>query len=491
MFVPKRARSGSLSKGKIREGDLRIAVVGVGAAGLATALSLSESAPESLDLTLFDPGLGDPRRSGRGLAYQEDHREPLLNAPSSMMSVRAGDEADFSRWLRRTGRDPDGFVPRPVFGAYLADTFESLKRQWIPRNGTLHCVPFRVTSVARSVDRGLAVSTATARFEYFDAVFLCVGWDESGTTDGVTIPAYPLDDTVLRALGTSHVGIVGTGLTAVDVARALLSHGYGGRITLASRRGMLPGTRAAGQITPKVLTRDRLRTMSTLDLRTLLQQIQFEADAHGICLDTPRRILHGDLTPLQALQADSRTERSWRSLFVALCDEAMADAWNLLDHESRKAFRRWFHPYFQSWCNPMPPSTAKELTDAMISGQLSVKAGLRRVESKALSCRSGDVQAADLVISAHRNAARGFADTRSPLIQSLIDAGLARRDTFGGLRVRYGTWQLIGEGGAWSPIYAVGSLAQSARYYVNALDGILRTVPEAVSDAIRALGAAA
>jgi uncharacterized NAD(P)/FAD-binding protein YdhS len=112
---------------------VRIAVVGVGASGLATSLSLTEHAPAALDLTLFDPRFKDPDQSGRGHPYQHDPIAPLLNAPTGMMSIRVGDDCDFTRWVQHNGAQPDEFVPRPDFGAYLSETLNSLQKQWVSR----------------------------------------------------------------------------------------------------------------------------------------------------------------------------------------------------------------------------------------------------------------------------------------------------------------------------------------------------------------------
>lgn len=467
---------------------MRIAVVGVGAAGLATALALTDRIPTSLDLTLFDPLLKDPAQSGRGLPYQEDCVEPLLNAPPSTMSVRVDDHADFSRWLSRNRGNTDGLLSRPVFGRYLSETFQLLQRRWITRDGMLHCAPVEALSITRSADGRLSVATSDAYFTHFDVVFLCTGWAKAASSGRRTVPAYPLHEMTLRALGTGHVGVVGSGLAAIDVVRALLSRGYRGHITLASRRGLLPGPRVERDISPLIMTRERLAATSTLNLREFLRLIDVEAKAHGICLDMPERILGGKLTLFQSLQAESPLEQDWRALFVALCDEAMTEAWHVLDRESRSVFQRWLHPYFQAWCNPMPASVAKKVSAALASGQLMVKEGLRRFDHQTLVYSGGRTQEVDLVIAAQRNATEGIADIQSPLIKSLIGAGLAIRDDFGGLSVANGSWRLLGRTDADCPIYAIGSLAQGSRYYVNALDSILRTIPEAISDAIRRRG---
>jgi len=124
------------------------------------------------------------------------------------------------------------------------------------------------------------------------------------------------------------------------------------------------------------------------------------------------------------------------------------------------------------------------LASAMDSGQLIVGRGLRIASSQRMMFMNGEVRDVDVVVSARRSSSESVANMDDAVVQSLLNGGLAMRDVFGGLRVNYGTWRIIAPGGAHLPIYAIGSLAQGARYYVNALDSIVRTIPEAVNDAL-------
>lgn len=125
------------------------------------------------------------------------------------------------------------------------------------------------------------------------------------------------------------------------------------------------------------------------------------------------------------------------------------------------------------------------LSSAWESGQIQVRSRFRRVDDGALVFDNAEREEVDFLISARLGADESVADMNSPLMRSLIEGGLAMCDDFGGLRVNYGSWQVVGASGARVSLYAIGSLAQGARYYVNALDSILRTIPEAVDDALR------
>ncbi|GAB6857491.1 hypothetical protein JCM13591A_15960 [Microbacterium xylanilyticum] len=107
---------------------------------------------------------------------------------------------------------------------------------------------------------------------------------------------------------------------------------------------------------------------------------------------------------------------------------------------------------------------------------MTIDRGLREWTDHALKLDDGRKLIADLVIDTSRGASERVARMDSPLIQDLLSSGIAISDPFGGVRVERGSWRLLSRSGDRHNIYAVGSLAQGARYYVNALDSIVRSV---------------
>ncbi|PHV07352.1 hypothetical protein CSQ96_09060 [Janthinobacterium sp. BJB412] len=112
-----------------------IAVVGAGGACVAflhhLVSSLTPPLAASLRVLVFEPR----PCAGPGLAYQDDAETVLLNRVAETMSVSADDFSTFSAWLRWKAHHAEElrpvsaanlsatFVPRPVFGRFLADFF--------------------------------------------------------------------------------------------------------------------------------------------------------------------------------------------------------------------------------------------------------------------------------------------------------------------------------------------------------------------------------
>ncbi|MFD1810193.1 FAD/NAD(P)-binding protein [Gemmobacter lanyuensis] len=103
---------------------------GGGASGVLAAAHLLRAAP-SAHVTVVEPN----DRLGAGLAYATADRTHLLNVCAGRMSALADDPGHFLGWLARQGQDDDAgrFVPRRVYGAYLADLLTPWRTTRQPR----------------------------------------------------------------------------------------------------------------------------------------------------------------------------------------------------------------------------------------------------------------------------------------------------------------------------------------------------------------------
>lgn len=100
-----------------------IAVIGGGASGALIAAHLLKCADDDVHLTLIEPRA----QIGRGLAYATENESHRLNVRASNMSAFPDDPDHFWRWLRASGHageDRFCFVPRLVYGRYLASLIE-------------------------------------------------------------------------------------------------------------------------------------------------------------------------------------------------------------------------------------------------------------------------------------------------------------------------------------------------------------------------------
>ncbi|HEX7832989.1 MAG TPA: FAD/NAD(P)-binding protein [Thermoanaerobaculia bacterium] len=217
-----------------------VAIIGAGASGTLTAV---QAARAGLNVGLIDAGA----RAARGLAYGTPYGAHLLNVPAARMSAFPDDPDHFLRWLR--GRLPDAhggtFAPRALYGDYLASLLIAAEVT-------------RVGGSAVGLTDGWTVHLHDGRTVNARSVVLALGNlppNDPLDLGGNTPPEYIRDPWAPGAsLGLDHdapVLLIGTGLTALDIAIALRHDGHRGTIYALSRNGRLPQPHAP--VTPRPL----------------------------------------------------------------------------------------------------------------------------------------------------------------------------------------------------------------------------------------------
>jgi uncharacterized NAD(P)/FAD-binding protein YdhS len=206
-----------------------VAIVGGGAAGALQALHLKKAG--FTDITLIERS----RPPGRGVAFSTTRPEHLLNVPARRMSAHADDLDHFTRWYAaRTGGTDEDFAPRMLFGDYISGVLAE---------AGLSAIEGEVVDLAD----GTAILADGRRIKA-DAFVLAPGNLRPATPAGIDPEALgdlwvadPWAEDIAEGLEPGDVVmLLGTGLTAVDVALTLEALAFPGRIVALSRRGLAP-----------------------------------------------------------------------------------------------------------------------------------------------------------------------------------------------------------------------------------------------------------
>ncbi|WP_433855446.1 FAD/NAD(P)-binding protein [Streptomyces kronopolitis] len=279
---------------------LRVVVAGAGAAGTLAAARLLDAAARTSRRTIVD--LVDPATdTGRGLAYSTTDPRHLLNVPAGRMSACPDASDDFVRWLSaREGRDadPDAYVPRALFGAYLAD---SLDRSAAAAYGTAAVRRWhdRVVAVDRPghAEGGVRLRLRTGATMDAHAAVLALGniapgsaWLPPDLANSPRVVADPWRPGALADVPADRdVLLVGTGLTMCDMALTLAHQGR--TVHAVSRHGLLPQAHAteapAAPTSPQ--TERRVAVSELSDLTQLKRGVRYRAALY--------RRLYGDWRP--------------------------------------------------------------------------------------------------------------------------------------------------------------------------------------------------
>lgn len=276
---------------------MEIGVVGGGASAVCLLDALAETDAAPGGVTVFEAAA----HLWRGRPYQSDLPTVRVNIPPDGMSVRFGDKGHFRRWLIERdlafGSEADfedpfsgmRFVPRAVFGRYLEQSaLEALVR--LQERGWRVRVVREGVKSATPAYRRIVLGTDGGRQFTVDRAVLCVGrgapedfYSLSGSPGFISDP-YPLARSLDSIDPSDEVGVIGSGLTGVDVVVSLAARGHRGGIRMLSRSGVLPLVRQkASPYTLQHFTPERFRAAAaegrvmTLDDLVDVMRAEFEA----------------------------------------------------------------------------------------------------------------------------------------------------------------------------------------------------------------------
>lgn len=226
--------------------DLPVAVVGAGFSGTLLAINLLRLRER---VVLIER---DTAKLAKGQAFGTRRPEHLLNVRASNMSAYPDDPAHFARWMGFTATDQvNRFVPRLAYGQYLLEELIDA----LAASGSLGEIRAgEVVGAEFAPGKTLGPHPIAVRFAdgthlACRAVVLALGNFPPAPVPALAdlpaglVPPNPWSPTALQGLtAAQEVVLIGTGLTAVDVALSLDQAGFGGRITALSRRGLRPHT---------------------------------------------------------------------------------------------------------------------------------------------------------------------------------------------------------------------------------------------------------
>lgn len=206
-----------------------VSIVGGGFSGLMVLAHLVREASQPIAIDWYELS-GD---WGRGTAYGKSEQIHLLNVRANRMGAFAGQPQGFWEWLQQQNSNrytAEDFVPRPIYGDYLQSILHTTLALAAQKNITVTQHQQAVTSyeqIAESDAIVLACGTPPPR------EFAVQG-------DAARYLADPWRKEWPDISTAKNIGIIGTGLTAVDVMLSLKARGFAGKITAISRHGWLP-----------------------------------------------------------------------------------------------------------------------------------------------------------------------------------------------------------------------------------------------------------
>ncbi|MEE4452771.1 FAD/NAD(P)-binding protein [Novosphingobium resinovorum] len=317
--------------------NLPIAIVGGGFSGTLLAINLMRY---GVRVVLIERSAG---QLAKGVAFGTRKPEHLLNVRAANMSAFPDDAGHFLRWMDFSAADEaNRFVPRLTYGMYLREQLVAALAKAGPDARI-------VDGEACSID--FAESAATVRLADGDtiesrAVVLALGNfppAPHAVLDALPERLYRPDPWHPAASGDlsglERVLVVGSGLTAADVVLSLESAGFGGEVTVLSRRGLKPLSHAeSGPVVTPVPDPDVRGARLVREVRRRAAEI------------------------------------GWRAAVDALRPHTQ-NIWRRHSPATQASFLRHLRPYWDIHRHRLAPSVARRLEEMEAQGRLRYVAG--------------------------------------------------------------------------------------------------------------------
>lgn len=438
-----------------------IAICGGGASAVLLLHALRKNADRPLHVTIIEPRVS----AGTGMAYATVSPSHLLNVPAGRMSADDADPNEFVDWLTANAPGEDftakSFVPRSLYGAYLKNL---LAIAAMDRRANVQAKVRR--DAVQSIERGAkhwALTLAGGGSVAADAVVIATGNEPPrpcfATDDSVgdLVLNDPWDTAAKAEIPrTANVALIGSGLTAVDVAMELLDKGHRGQIQMISRHGLLPRRHAPAMVSAPWLLPPYPSSIAELMRLT-------RSEAHSI-----------------------PGQESWRMAIDALRPNLPA-IWGALGHDDKARFLRHVRPFWEVHRHRMAPEVAARIEGAIARNRIGVQQGrLLAIDSVA----SGGLE---LCVKTAGKLGRSQADvainctgpecdplaSRNPLILDLLQRGLAQADQLHlGLDTDVDSRLVGADGTVQAGLYAIGPVARGRLWEVTAVPEIRQQAVE-------------
>lgn len=206
---------------------MHIAVVGAGLSGALVVHNFVTSPYiDELTIDIYEPR----ERLAAGQAYQDDTHEAILNLHAMDISMIDDQPHDAIEWLSRhypQYAQPEAFIPRAIYGEYLNDRFEEYFEHpnvTVIRD-QVHDLLYNEENHTYQL---ITEQDDTALNRSYEAVFLAIGhppyadYYELREAKQFILNPFPIQEKLAYIPTDARVGIIGTGLSAMDAMKFLL-----------------------------------------------------------------------------------------------------------------------------------------------------------------------------------------------------------------------------------------------------------------------------
>ena len=464
---------------------LKIGIIGGGPGGVSLCMQLKNALPQALyrhiEIIVFEKN----SRLGFGFPYLNEEACYRINLKKAIMEPIPGETHRFSNWVDSTQalKDTD-FPPRHYFGSYLESGARHLQQEAASLGLNITFLTEHDVVDIKPLEHGLFAAHAYHKqapsIHRLHQVILCIGHlPTSNFIHFIDTPGYqhnPWDSHAYNTLKHNDViCILGSKLTAIDVALKLQAMKHQGPIYMVSRSGLLPTIKGEtssyrlhyliSENFRKIVANDAL-PVKLETIISLLEQELTHCIGKSFTIDT--FIEHvAAYAPLHRITQEINKIESgfteWQKV-LSVFYQYISRIWPLLSLEDQCLFHKRYHHTFMTYLCSLPLESAYKIQAMLKHEQLHVLPSVLTIdyESPRFSIRfkSRTPIFADKVINATGS---GNDLTEVPLLKNMLYRGLISEHKIGGIRVNPSTLRVIEQSNDINlNLYAMGDLVKGA-----------------------------
>jgi uncharacterized NAD(P)/FAD-binding protein YdhS len=462
---------------------MKIAIVGGGPASVSLCMQLLEKltphvAKEEVEISVFEKNTA----IGPGLPYSLEENCYLLNLPKEVMEPVQGQNGRFSDWLKSYSDCPQDthFPPRHYFGKYLEYLANDVAQRSV--GGKIKIKYHTACEVLDLIKQNDQFEVLTTKGNYIgDYIVLCTGHMPSVAyrhligNEGYV--HHPWKEGIFERIPPDEdIAIIGTRLSAIDIALKLSSLERQGKVSMVSRSGLLPAV--LGKSIPpyplKYLTLENFDYITKsglipLSLNELMKLFLKEiSDAEG--LEFNLNLIdksYKDILPLSWLNKEiSQAEvgnRAWQRVLFSFYP-IIPNIWSMMNLRDQRTFLKEYYGLFLTYLAAFPLENAYKMRTLLQSNELEILGGLDNIECRDSTYHLKLAGNRTLIVKHLINATGpGYDPAEIPMYRNLLHRGVVRKHHLGGFDVDPKTLQLFnGKKGLHRNMYAVGELTHGA-----------------------------
>lgn len=350
---------------------MKIAIIGMGVAGIGALREWTKEKEidPSIELTVF----GDENTFGTGAPYQKDNEKLVMNQAAGTITIIPENKKDFSEWMQHNQNEENPALkhyPRELFGDYLKDRMND----WLIQSkaGIVKEKVERVQILANNQFR----LTSSSVVKDFDAVHLCIGglaYKDSYQLinhPNFIVNPFPVEKTLSVIPKGSIVGVLGTGLTGIDIFRYTYYNRPDLTVSFFSPSGRFKSIRGKSDpIDYRFFTEENIKLAKEknngfIPLETYVEWFKKEAEYQQLSLkDNWENDQLGSKDTLKRELNDSKEIGAIQNLLHDM-SPFLPEIWLALEETDKQLF---FDKYYEKWDklrSSFPVATAKELVSA-------------------------------------------------------------------------------------------------------------------------------